>query len=542
MEIDSEDGQSPPGPLITSRVNEEVAEIGKWDEAISLRNEAYKLMFAVPRPIQDSSALLALECVHDFMSQIAHKADPTAKAARPFMVACVAINGIMDESCASAGLQGVPAAAKAFRSGGSEPDRLVLEQLQPLAQPPPPPPAEGAPKPRGRGPKAGPRGEAVKATPEIDPGVPAPAGAIHILQHLATVQRLAAAIIERSTRTMPFISLSLDENMIADRQDHALFFNSVGAVQDAFGCLFKDQPGDIKSLWGHHINTAGRMAHPARFGEDEHFFDEKAWLGSVTCAKDMLKAGLPCPDHPLPNAATLLLCFKAHNPDYQVAGKRARRDRDRAERDSRDKLYYLDKDTVAAIGLLIGDIVYKLCLHLSDVLPSLVFGTNALIPSECLRSRALTLGLFFHLAISYQSFILKSKFDLFSVNEVNFSFALPTTSNADWKKLVNFHFAHKNLGEKREHALPFLVTCMGLRHYQAFTRNPDAYLADCRSPVAGFLDEISGIITSAKERVKASQAAQASATLNQNQLSLGPSPPATEGMATLGMVSKFTNT
>ena len=468
--IDSDDSAyCAPTSIPANRLDLELAAIDKWQEAVNLRQHAQRLMLAVPRPPRDEGVMLALESVEDFRLQLASTAD--SATARPLRVAAEAATIILNNSCEEAGLTGITAAAKAFRADGNATSQAILSQVRDTQ--PDEAPGEGVPP------------------------VLLPTGAPWILHHLAAVQMAASAIVGRSVSTMPFISCCLDENMIADRHEHEIFFKSADVISKAYDRLFKDKRGDIKSLWGSHVNSAGRFSHPARMGEDAHYFDGPRWLGSVTSSRDVLKMGVPHPEHPLPDTQTLLLCFKAQQAAQNTThGKRSRA----SERE--EKHYNIDKDVVGAIALLMGDIVYKVSLHLGEVLPALACGPLQLIPGCDLQHRVLTLGLFFQYAINYQSYALKSTFKLFDVSELHFCFSMPATNSPDLRKAVTFHYDHKDLGIKRWAALPFLITCLGLRNYRIFQKDPDEFLANLRSPAASFIDEISGVISMAKEKVQ----------------------------------------
>ena len=470
MDVSEETAHCAPLAIPANRLDLELTDINKWPEAIKLRRHAQLLMLAVPRPPADEGVLLALESVEDFRLQLANTAEAMVTP-RPLKVATTAATVILRKVSEEAGLAGIPAAAKTFRADGCAISGAMLAQVTDTL-------ADNVP---GEG----------------EPLLPQRIGAPWILHHLAAVQMAASALVERSVSTMPFISCSLDENMIADRHEHDLFFKAAAVIPTAYDRLFHNMRGDIKTIWGAHVNSAGRFGHPARQEGDDHYFDGPRWLGSITSCRDVQRMCAPLPGHPLPDADTLLLCFKVPKAAHSSGSGKRRRTSDKE-----DSVHYIDKDVVGAIALLMGDITYKLSLHLGEVLPELACGQNQLIPARDLQHRVLTLGLFFQFAVNYQSFVLQSNFTLFAVSELNFCFSLPASNNPDLRKAVTFHYDQRNLGDKRWAALPFLITCLGLRNYRTFLKDPDAYLVNLRSPAASFIDEISGIISMAREKVQ----------------------------------------
>ena len=457
MEVQEENFDPP-----TSRLDLEVRHVIKWEAAISLRLQASRLMMSIPRPVHLDHDILALGAVGDLLDQL-HRTSDGLSSPRAFQVAATAIQSILDQELLEAGLQGVPTAARSLLLQNNDEDRATLANLPPVNAP----------------------GEDLPHT-----------GAIMIFHHLAAVQHWAFQIYEKSSSTMPFVPCALSENMIKDRSDHKIFFDNANRIAEVFNRLFRGVEGDCKTLWSHHLSSAGRISHPARLAGDPHVFDGKGWVGSILASKEMLELGTPPPDHPLPDADTLLLCFKVHDPEARSRGKRLRQDRHRT-----DRSFCLDKDTVGAVALLMGDVTYKLSLHLTDVVPDLSYGPHQLISSRQLDERVLKLGLFFQFCCNYQSSLQQSSYDLFEVTDIHFCFRFPTDKASNYRKLVAFHCNH-DLGTKRASALPFLLTSKGLLHYPDFLKHPDTYLANVNSSTGDFLDEITGCISEARKRVK----------------------------------------
>ena len=118
-----------------------------------------------------------------------------------------------------------------------------------------------------------------------------------------------------------------------------------------------------------------------------------------------------------------------------------------------------------------------------------------------MQERILLLGLFFQAAINYQTYTLGSVYKLFDVADIQYSLAFPVNDSPDYKKLVTFICAHKDLGEKRAAAIPYLISAHGLRHYSRFLGDPDVYLAGLKNQAALFFDQVTGVITEARARV-----------------------------------------
>ena len=370
-----------PSSIPASRIDHELKDMDSWTEAIRLKNEALSLIQAIPRPLNDG-AIKALCSVELFLQEISKgcgpasssSSDPTPQTPRPLHVAATAIKSIMGKVLSEGGLTGVPAACqRAHDKSATAADQRLLESILPLQQAAP--------------------GEPTQAGP--------PTGAVYILWYLTAVQRSASCVIARSVRTMPFITCSLSEEMIMTKAQHEDYFTASDMILSAYDHLFHHQRGDVKSLWSSHVNSAGRLSHPARFNNDPHVFNGNTWLGSVTSSRDVLKMGAAQPDHPLPDAQTLLLCFKAQQSrNYRSPTPSSQRKRGRTE-DREQKYFYIDKEVIGAIALLMGDLCYQLSLHLGDLLPDLACGPHNLIPAEDLKKRALTLGLFFQYTVGF---------------------------------------------------------------------------------------------------------------------------------------------
>lgn len=340
-----------PKALPASRLDMELRDIDKWQEAIQLKEATLKLCRSVPRPLYainlcrsvprplNANTRCALEDVQNFLEDFSEIAN--APSSRPLKVATTAVLLVVKASFTQSGLPvDLPAACKQYRAKNCAEALKVIQGLE-----------------------APPQVPGVDHGQDGSPSEQPPTGAVLVLHHLVEVQRAASAIIHRTVATMPLVSCSLSEDMIADKAAHAVFFKAASAITAAYDQLFRDQKGDVKSLWANHVSSAGRLSHPARHTPDSHIFDGQLWFGSITSVKEVLRRGAALPDHPLPDAATLMMCFKHHVVRSSYDNRKRHR---AADYDDNSKMYYIDSDVVKAIALIIGDICYKLTLHLGN--------------------------------------------------------------------------------------------------------------------------------------------------------------------------------
>ena len=456
------------GTLPQSRMDIELSAIGGWHETSQLRNEAQKLALAIPLPPTHRDVILALSAVSDFLTLTADIADPDKGAAKGVAVASLAARNVLFAALQQEGLQQAPAAAKMYSTTRSPEAYACLEKLQP-------PPA--AP------------GEHEMPLPEDTSS-----GAGLILLHLASVQLFASSMVSKSVKELPFVACSLTEDMLKDRQEHALFFTAAARLNEVYTHLFDGKRADYKVLWADHINVVGRISHPARVGQEQPAFDHAIWVESLYASKEMLARGAAA-EHPLPDAKSLRFCFKT------IGDNKGPKKGPSDKQDRCADMFFLDKDTVCGVALLCGDLVYRLVLHMDEVLPQLAPGRNRPIPHRHLSERVLLLGLFFQVAINYQTYSLGSVYKLFDVADIHYSLSFPVNDSPDYKKLVTFICAHKNLGKKRLAAIPYLISAHGLRNYAAFLADPDAYLGKLRNAAALFFDQVTGVITEARARL-----------------------------------------
>ena len=457
-------------PGSKSRFDLELEAIKAWEETSEFRRHAQLLVDAIPRPPTDLDTIVALAAVSDIITLTGDAADPEKSEARGVAVAARAVHGMLTQLLEVAHMAGAPSAAK--RCGPKRDDLeayACLQQLQPFQ----PDSAPGEPD-------------------MTDAGEAVVTGGAHVLLHLTAVQHYAAKVVHRSVRDIPYVASSLTEDMMRDRHDHKPVFDAMARVPQVYAQLFEGQRGEYKTLWAEYVNVAGRSTHPPRFEAQLQVFDGELWQGSVISAREILSTGAPTPDHPLPDASALRFCFKSHDGGAHKGSKRPR---------SGSETFYLETDTLGALALLCGDLVYRFSLHLGDLIPELASGPKMAIPSKQLHQRVLTLGIWFQLCINYQTFLLHSTYAPFQVHELHLSLSYPVRDNPDCRKLVAFVYSHRELGPKRLAALPFLLTSRGLRDYHTFLADPDAYMAKVDCPASRFLNEITGIPSEARARV-----------------------------------------
>ena len=300
--------------------------------------------------------------------------------------------------------------------------------------------------------------------------------------------------LTRFASTAPFVSYPLTADMTRDRQQYAPLFETLPKLEEIYLTFFNTNK-TTRECWARYINIQGRMAHPLRIQGQDAAFDPDQWLGSIINAKELLNIHHQC-DHPLPDITALNYCFKRHSgPQHS---------------------YYLHKDNVQALSLLLGDIVYKASFHVSQLVPELAFGESFSIRPQDLHKPTLLLGLFFHVAINFQSFVTKKTYQSFEVADLNFSFTYPVERAQDQPKLINFLLKNRYLDGISSQALPFLLCSSSLRGYTNFQSKPDAWLATLTGPVAICLNDFTGWIDDAKRRIHSTQSADDSQLSNES--------------------------
>ena len=104
------------------------------------------------------------------------------------------------------------------------------------------------------------------------------------------------------------------------------------------------------------------------------------------------------------------------------------------------------------------------------------------------------------MAVSYQTVHLKLKYDAFDLVELSSSFEYPPADAEDREKITTFCYRQEQLGLKRHHALPFLLHSRGMKGYNDYLRNPDAWVSAMKGPMRNVIDKVSGCVTAATRR------------------------------------------
>ena len=104
------------------------------------------------------------------------------------------------------------------------------------------------------------------------------------------------------------------------------------------------------------------------------------------------------------------------------------------------------------------------------------------------------------MCLSYQTCLLKITYDQFGLTDLSAIFDYPVVEADDPLKMVTYCFKHSNLGDKRLQALPYLLQARGMRGYQEFLRDPDAYVARMKGSMADVIEAVTGFVTNARKR------------------------------------------
>ena len=104
------------------------------------------------------------------------------------------------------------------------------------------------------------------------------------------------------------------------------------------------------------------------------------------------------------------------------------------------------------------------------------------------------------MAVSYQTIHLKLKYDAFDLIELSSSFEYPPADAEDRERITTFCYRQEQLGPKRHHALPFLLHSRGMKGYNDYLRNPDAWVCAMKGPMRNIIDKVSGTVTAATRR------------------------------------------
>lgn len=453
----------PPRPYVNcdSREDLEFKEMATWPEAIAFSDCAKNICRQIPCPATDDGVIAVLVELHSYLSTLGG-ISTAPEVSRHLRVASAGLSHIFHTTRASFYKDDISQAAfKYVQMQDTASFNILFASKLPDS-------------------------DTSCALPLLDqPTVPGADNQMASTLGTALAQLCihGTKVLTRFASTAPFVSYPLTADMTKDRQQYAPLFETIPRLEEIYLTFFNNSKTTRES-WARYINVQGRMAHPLRIEGQDTIFDPDQWLGSVLNAKDLLHIHTSC-DHPLPDITTLNGCFKRH-PGPQHS-------------------YYLHKDNVQALALLLGDIVYRASFHVSQLLPELAFGESFSIRPQDLHKPTLLLGLFFHAAINFQSFVTKKSYHSFEVADLNFSFTFPIDKAQDQPKLINFLLKNRYLDGISSQALPFLICSNSLRGYATYQARPDAWLATVSGPVATCLNDFTGWIDDAKRRTHSEQ-------------------------------------
>ena len=454
-----------------SRYEKDRVAMRDWPEYHQLVKETREMLQKVVRPPTAHGTIIGLAAIGDFSSMLEAVVPPEGLASRGSRHAATLVSEVLQECLANANLADAPSAAQAYLCNKDTKAWAVLNSYL------------GAPG----------NDEPLEQEDDI-------LGGSNVVLHLSRVQTIAAQLTHRSALQTPIVACSLSQDMLTDRAMHPVFFQAAAKLQDIHGNLFASRKSDPAILWSNHMTTSGKIAHPARPPGELAAFEVQDWMGTLENPGKATALGHMMTEYPLPDFASLRFCFKPLSSHTQAA-RGQKRSRDQRDRSYAEESRYIDRDTVNALALLCGDLVYALNLHLGDILPALGHGPNRPIPHKAVDSKALLLGLFFQLAINYQTCNLALSFDDYLINDINHSLSFPITGAVNFKKLIALALAPPNLGPKRKAALPYLITSRGLRGYQTYLSDPDLYISRLHCLAGSFLDESTGVVAEAKHRI-----------------------------------------
>ena len=317
---------------------------------------------------------------------------------------------------------------------------------------------------------------------------------------LAKINRQINSLCAKASMSVPLAACSLKVNLLEEANGHPDFLKAITKIHVVHNHCFAtlSQTGG-ESAWNVYISNQGRIAHPHRGHSDPHpAFTADRWIKSVS-SHDKVKDELLmlAVDHPLPTFAGLRRCFRKLDGDRNSSNRFVpynSRDRGRQPR-----FFFLDRDLTGHLALLLGDLVYNFTVFTERV-PALAMGKGAAFPERDLAYRVVTLGIYLHMAVSYQTVHLQLKYDAFDLVELSSSFEYPPADAEDKEKITTFCYRQEQLGLKRHQALPFLLHSRGMKGYNDYLRNPDAWVSAMKGPMRNIIDKVSGCVTAATKR------------------------------------------
>ena len=317
---------------------------------------------------------------------------------------------------------------------------------------------------------------------------------------LSKINRQVLSLCAKASMSVPLAACSLNVKLLEEAKAHSAFLKAISLIHVVHKQCFPNLARDGgESVWNVYTCNQGRIAHPHRGHSDDHpEFKAERWIKSVS-THDKVKDEIDmlAVDHPLPTFAGLRRCFTKMENDRNSSNRFVpynSRDRGRQPR-----FFFLNRDVVGHLALLLGDLVYNLAVF-TDRVPTLAMGKGAAFPERELPHRVVTLGIFIHMAVSYQTIYHKLQYDPFDLVELSSSFEYPPADADDKEKTASFCYRQTQLGLKRHHALPFLLHQRGLKGYNDFLQNPDAWVSAMKGPMRNVVDKVSGSVTAATMR------------------------------------------
>ena len=321
-----------------------------------------------------------------------------------------------------------------------------------------------------------------------------------ILPYLTKINRQVYSLCSKASMSVPLAACSLNERLLIEAKTHSSFLQALNLIplvhKHCFAALAQDGG---ESSWNMYVGSQGKVAHPRRPHSHPHpVFTAERWVKSVA-HHDKLAEGFEtfAVDHALPSYAGLKRCFRKMEGDKTSSNRMT--PYNPRNRNHQPRFYYLDRDITGHLALLLGDLVYKFSLF-TDRVPALAAGKVHAFPERDLPFRIVTLGIYLHMAVSYQTIHLKLTYDPYDLVELSAIFEYPPAEAEDQLKITTYCYRQERLGEKRFNALPFLLHSRGMKGYGDFLRDPEVWVSQMKGSMAAAIDKVSGCVTAARFR------------------------------------------
>ena len=195
-----------------------------------------------------------------------------------------------------------------------------------------------------------------------------------ILPLLTKINRQINSLCCKASMSVPLAACSLNESLVIEARSHSPFLQALDLIpvvhQHCFAALTQDGG---ESSWNMYVGAQGKVAHPRRLQTKPHpAFDGEIWVKSVA-AHAKLTNGFEtlAVDHALPSYAGLRRCFRKMDGNRDSSNRMT--PYNQRHRNHQPRFYFLDRDLVGHLALLLGDLVYKLSLF-TDRVPALATG------------------------------------------------------------------------------------------------------------------------------------------------------------------------